>query len=121
MLDLLIGTALAQGDGAATTPPPQGPPMLLFFGLIIAIWYFLVIRPQTKQARAHQQMVAELKKGDQVVTGSGLHGRVAAVEEAVVQIEIAKGVKVRIDKDKVSRTVQSGTGASSSDSDNAKN
>ena len=120
MLDLLIGTALAQGDAPAAAPPPQGPPMLLFFGLIIAIWYFLVIRPQTKQARAHQQMVAELKKGDQVVTGSGLHGRVAAVEEGVVHIEVAKGVKVRVDKDKVSRIMQDGSGATSPDSDNGK-
>ncbi len=103
MLELLIGTALAQEAGAA--PPPQGPPMLLFFGLIIGIWYFLVIRPQTKQARAHQSMVAALKKGDQVVTTSGMHGRVAGVEEDIVQLEVAKGVRVRIDKNKVSRTV----------------
>lgn len=116
MLELLIGTALAQEAGAA--PPPQGPPMMLFFGLIIAIWYFLVIRPQTKQAKAHQQMVGALKKGDQVVTGAGLHGRVAAVEEAIVHLEVAKGVRVRIDKDKVSRTV---TETSASDeTDNAK-
>jgi len=94
---------MAQDAGAA--PAPQGPPMLLFFGLIIGIWYFLVIRPQTKQARAHQQMVAGLKKGDQVVTAAGLHGRVAAVEEGLVHLEVAKGVKVRVDKDKVSRSV----------------
>ena len=114
MLDLLIGTAFAQEAGAA--PPPQGPPMLLFFGLIVGIWYFLVIRPQTKQARAHQSMVAALKKGDQVVTASGMHGRVAAVEEDVVQIEIAKGVKVRLDKGKVSRTVNSDSGSAPAES-----
>ena len=67
LLDLIIGTAFAQEAGAEAAP--QGPPMMLFFGLIIGIWYFLVIRPQTKQARAHQQMVAALKKGDQIVTG----------------------------------------------------
>jgi preprotein translocase subunit YajC len=79
--------------------------MLLFFGLIIGIWYFLVIRPQSKQARAHQQMVAALKKGDQVVTAAGMYGRVAAVEETIVHLEVAKGVRVRVDKDKVSRSV----------------
>ena len=89
--------------------------MMLFFGLIIAIWYFLVIRPQTKQARAHQAMVAALKKGDQVVTAAGLHGRVAAVEEAVVQLEVAKGVKVRVDKNKVSRTTTMETDGSKAD------
>jgi len=118
MLDLLIGTAWAQEAGAA--PPPQGPPMLLFFGLIVGIWYFLVIRPQTKQARAHQTMVEALKKGDQVVTASGIHGRVASVEEAVVQLEIAKGVKVRIDKNKVSRTVGALSGAAEADNNEKK-
>jgi preprotein translocase subunit YajC len=103
MFDLLIGTAMAAGE--ETTQGQGGSTMMLFFGLIIAIWYFLVIRPQTKQARAHQQMVAALKKGDQVITVAGLHGRVAGVEESVVQVEVAKGVKVRIDKDKVTRIV----------------
>ena len=94
--------------------------MMLFFGLIIAIWYFLVIRPQTKQARSHQQMVGALKKGDQVVTASGLHGRVAAVEESVVQIEVSKGVRVRIDKEKVARTVTEGSASASAEDENKK-
>jgi preprotein translocase subunit YajC len=118
MLDLLIGTAWAQEAGAAA--PPQGPPMLLFFGLIVGIWYFLVIRPQTKQARAHQTMVEALKKGDQVVTASGMHGRVTSVEEAIVQIEVAKGVKIRIDKNKVSRTVAAVSGAAEADNNEKK-
>jgi preprotein translocase subunit YajC len=65
-------------------------------------------------------MVEALKKGDQVVTASGMHGRVASVEEAVVQLEIAKGVKIRIDKNKVSRTVAADSGAAEADNNEKK-
>ena len=77
MLDLLISTAHAQSAPGGPSPGGQGFEMLLFFGSIIAIWWFLVIRPQTKSAQKHAAMVAALKKGDQVVTASGIFGKVA--------------------------------------------
>jgi len=100
MLDLFVSTAYAQGAGA---PAGQGSSMLLMIGGMVAIWYFLVIRPQTQQQKAHAAMIAALKKGDSVVTRGGLHGRVSEVEPDVLTIEVAKGVRIRIDKDKVSR------------------
>jgi len=120
MFDLLIGTALAEDPAVVETTEAGGSGMILFFGLIIAIWYFLVIRPQTKQARTHQQMVAALKKGDQVVTVAGLHGRIAGVEESVVQVEVSKGVKVRIEKDKVTRIVTEGSDSANAEDNKAK-
>lgn len=101
MLDLLIGTAWAQ-EGAA----PRGGggfEMIFFFGSIIAIWYFLVIRPQSKQQKAHADMVAALKKGDQVVAAGGIHGRVHEVQDDALLIEVSKGVRLKIDKNKVGR------------------
>lgn len=102
MLDLLIGTAWAQ-DGAAPRAGGGGFEMLFFFGSIIAIWYFLVIRPQTKQQQAHAEMVGALKKGDQVVVSGGIHGRVHEVQDATLLVEVSKGVRLKIDKNKVSR------------------
>ena len=90
---------------------------MLMVGIMIAIFYFLIFRPQAKQAREHQSLVSGLKKGDQVVTGSGIHGRVAAVEERVLSLEVAKGVKIRIDKDKVSRTANTSVGDTGSTDD----
>jgi preprotein translocase subunit YajC len=101
MLDLLIGTAWAQ-DGAAPAGG-GGSQMLFFFASIIGIWYFLVIRPQTKQQKAHADMVAALKKGDSVVAAGGIHGKVHEVQEDALLIEVSKGVRLKIDKNKVAR------------------
>ena len=63
--------------------------------LIFVIMYFLMIRPQQKRMREHRDMVAALKKGDQVVTQGGLIGKVVSVRDDEVEIEIATGVRVR--------------------------
>lgn len=65
--------------------------------LIFAIMYFLLIRPQQKKVKQHKAMVAALRKGDQIVTGGGVIGKVTKVgSEGEVEIEIATGVKVRV-------------------------
>ena len=66
--------------------------------LIFAIMYFLLIRPQQKKARDHQTMLAALRRGDQVVTGGGIVGKVTKVKdgENEVEVEIATGVTVRV-------------------------
>ncbi len=106
LLDLFVRTAYAQDAPAPPTPGGQGFELVFFFGTIFAIWWFLVLRPQAKQAREHQSLVNSLKKGDQVVTASGIHGKVASVEERTVQLEVAKGVRIKLDRDKVLRGSQ---------------
>ena len=65
--------------------------------LIFAIMYFLLIRPQQKKVKEHQNMVASLRRGDQVVTQGGLIGKVTKVkEENEIEVEVANGVKVRV-------------------------
>ncbi len=66
--------------------------------LIFAIMYFLLIRPQQKKARDHQAMLGNLRRGDQVVTGGGIIGKVTRVKEGEneVEIEIAQGINVRV-------------------------
>ena len=65
--------------------------------LIFAIMYFLLIRPQQKKVKEHQNMVASLRRGDQVVTQGGLIGNVTKVkEENEIEVEVADGVKVRV-------------------------
>lgn len=69
---------------------------LLPFILIFVIMYFLIIRPQRQKAQRHRDMVANLRRGDTVVTSGGLIGKVAkVVDDNEMQIEIADGVKVR--------------------------
>ena len=65
---------------------------------IFAVFYFLLIRPQQKLRRQHLSMLSELKKGDEVVTGGGIVGRVTKVDDSTVQVEIAKGMEVVVVK-----------------------
>ena len=63
--------------------------------LIFVIFYVLMIRPQQKRAKEHQAEIASVQKGDEVITGGGLRGRVTKVAEGEVEVEIAQGVRVR--------------------------
>ncbi len=67
---------------------------LLLFAPLFAIWYFLVIRPQQQQKKKLQEMLANLKTGDRVVTSGGIHGTIVGFRDGVVQLQIANQVKV---------------------------
>lgn len=74
--------------------------------LIFAIMYFLLIRPQQKKAREHRQMVENLRRGDTVVTGGGLIGKVTKVrEDNEIEVEVAKDVHVRVVKSTVAQVL----------------
>ncbi|MBA4788677.1 MAG: preprotein translocase subunit YajC [Pseudomonadota bacterium] len=92
---MFITPAFAQGASAAG----GGTDMLIQlapFLLIFVVMYFLILRPQQKRAKAHQEMVNALRRGDVVVTSGGLVGKVArVVDEAEVELQIADNVKVR--------------------------
>ena len=85
-------------------PSGQGGPgalmLVLQFGAIIAIFYFLMIRPQQQKVKQHRDMVENLKRGDQVVTGGGILGKVTKVEagDQTVIVEIAPNVQVRVSR-----------------------
>jgi preprotein translocase subunit YajC len=73
--------------------------------LIFAIFYLLMIRPQQQRVKQHQATIAAVKKGDEVVTGGGIRGRVTKVGDDEVEVEIAQGVKVRIVKSTISHVL----------------
>ncbi len=74
--------------------------------LIFVIFYMLMIRPQQKRMREHAATIAAVKKGDQVITGGGIRGRVTKVMDEDVEVEIGPGVKVRIVKATLSHVVR---------------
>jgi len=88
----MAGNAAAQQGGR---PGYEGIIMLV---IMFAIFYFLLIRPQQKRAKQHKQLIESLKVGDQVVTAGGIHGKVVGIQDAVVTLEIATGVKVKINR-----------------------
>ncbi|NTU42632.1 MAG: preprotein translocase subunit YajC [Nitrospirales bacterium] len=100
----LVSEASAMGP-APQGGQPGGPAgiegmvtSLLPFVLIIAVFYFLILRPQQKKAKEHRQMMDNLKKGDKVVTGGGIYGVVENVGPNTVVLKIAENVKVKFRK-----------------------
>ncbi|MCL2344726.1 MAG: preprotein translocase subunit YajC [Desulfobulbus sp.] len=91
--------SLAHAQTAGGTPDPTGGFMqLLPMILIFVVLWFLMIRPQMKKAKEHKTLIAALQKGDEVVTGGGLVGRITKVGDAYVTLEIAEGTEVVVQK-----------------------
>ena len=105
-MNSLIPQAFAQG--AVPSTGSQITPLLVMVGFIV-IFYFMAIRPQQKKAKEHQALVSKLAAGDEVVTTGGLLGRVTDVGEHFVTIEIAEGVRVKVQKFQVSALMPKGT------------
>jgi preprotein translocase subunit YajC len=97
----MLGLAFAMGTPPGGAGAPGGAsafmnivPLVFMF----AIFYFLLIRPQQKKAKEHKALLESLKKGDKVVTAGGVHGKVTALDDKIVTLEIANGVNVKINK-----------------------
>jgi preprotein translocase subunit YajC len=73
--------------------------------LIFVIFYLLMIRPQQRRVKEHQAAIAAVKKGDEVITGGGIRGRVTKVNDEEVEVEIAQGVKIRVVKSTISQVL----------------
>ncbi len=106
----MFGVAFAMGSPVGGGAAPQGG-MAAFMNIVplifmFAIFYFLLIRPQQKKAKEHRALLDGLKVGDSVKTAAGIHGKVAAIEEQVITLEVATGVKVKIDKPFISTVVK---------------
>ncbi len=88
----------------ATTTAPQQPGMLgmlLPFVLMFAVVYFLIIRPQQKKMKEHQALLDKIQHNDEVVTSSGIFGKVTGVTDKVVTVEIAPNVRIKMLKGQV--------------------
>ena len=80
--------------------------LIIYVVAFIAIFYFMAIRPQQRQRRAHQSLLSSLKKGDQIVTAAGMYGTVKRVDENLVVVEIAKGVNIKIARRAVAEIIR---------------
>ena len=94
--------AYAMGQGGEAAQGAGGFASFVPLILMFAIFYFLLIRPQQKKAKEHRAMVSSLKKGDRIVTSGGIHGRITAVDETVLTVEISDRVRVKINRGNVS-------------------
>jgi preprotein translocase subunit YajC len=107
-MSFFISEALAEGNGAAAG---QGDPMtsLIFMIVIFAVFYFLLIRPQAKRAKEHKKMVSALNKGDEVITSGGIYGKLSNVSEDSVDVDIAEGMTIKMQRQAISSVLPKGT------------
>ena len=102
----LIPDAMAQAAGGS---PTQSFAPLLMMVVFIAIFYFLLIRPQQKKAKEHQAMLTKLASGDEIVTTGGMLGKVIEVGDSFITLEVADGVRVKVQKFQVASLMPKGT------------
>jgi preprotein translocase subunit YajC len=105
-MDFLISPAWAQAAGAQ-----QGSPLMTVLPLLLifVVFYFLLIRPQSKRAKEHREMVGKLAAGDEVVTTGGLVGRLTEVGEHFVTLQVSSGVSIQVQRFQISQLVPKGT------------
>ena len=82
---------------------------VIMFGLIFVIFYFLIIRPQQRRAKERERLLTALEKGDKVVTSGGLHGTISGLEEKTILLQIADGVKVKVDRSSIGQVLKEGS------------
>jgi preprotein translocase subunit YajC len=92
----LLGSKAFAQQAAGGASSPSGFEMFLPFIFIFVIFYFLIIRPQAKRQKDHQKFVTELKRGDSVVTTSGILGTIEGITDTFVTLEIAKDIRIKI-------------------------
>jgi len=104
MLALFLMSSAPAG-GQAPDATAQLIQTVVMFGAVIAIFYFMMIRPQQKRAKEHQKLLSAIKRGDNVVTSSGIHGVVLDVDDTTVTVTIASSTNVKFDKSSVGTVV----------------
>jgi preprotein translocase subunit YajC len=104
-MSFFISDAMAQASAGSPSTLMSLLPMIVLF----AVFYMLLIRPQQKRQKEHKNMVAGLAKGDEVVTMGGVLGKITKVEENFVNLEIASGIEVRLQRSSIQAMMPKGT------------
>jgi preprotein translocase subunit YajC len=105
-MEFFVNNAWAQ---AAASPTGGMLGTILPLLLIFVVFYFLLIRPQTKRAKEHREMIGKLAAGDEVVTNGGLLGRITEVGDSFVTLQVASNVAIQVQKFQVGQLMPKGT------------
>ena len=107
-MDFFIAAAHAQ-DAAGAAQQPGALETFLPLIVLFVIFYFLLIRPQSKRAKEHKLMVEALAKGDEVVTNGGILGKVTNVGEDFLTVEVAEGTELKVQRQMIASVMPKGT------------
>ncbi len=101
-----VNAAAVSGTAQAAAPQQSMMGMALPFVIMLAVMYFLMIRPQQKKMKEHQGMMNALKDGDEVITSSGIIGTIQGMNDKVVTLEVSKNVQLKVLKSQVNQVVK---------------
>jgi len=102
--------AIASAEGSAPAPGGLGGiEQFIFLGGFVVIFYFLMWRPQSKRAKEHRDLIGGLGKGDEVIIGGGIAGKIKNVKDDFIVVEIADNVEIKVQKGAVSSALPKGT------------
>jgi len=99
-------------DAAAQQAGQAAPNMMSSFfmiGIFVVIFYFMIIRPQSKRAKEHKNLIEGLGKGDEVVTSGGMMGKITVIDEQFVKITVAENIDIAVQKQAIVSTLPKGT------------
>lgn len=104
-MNFFISDAMAQSGGQAGSPMTS----LIFIGVFFVIMYFMLIRPQQKRMKAHNEMVSNLAVGDEIITNGGTLGSVVKLDDNFITVEIAADTQIHVQRNAVSKVLPKGT------------
>ncbi|MEJ2630623.1 MAG: preprotein translocase subunit YajC [Acidihalobacter sp.] len=106
-MSFFISNAYAQAGAPA--PAGGGIEFMIMIAIFFALMYFMIIRPQSKRAKEHRKLLGALSKGDEVVTTGGMVGKISAVGENFLEVEVSEGTVVKVQKQAVTAVLPKGT------------
>jgi preprotein translocase subunit YajC len=107
-MSFFISDAMADAGAAAAQSPDPIASLLLPVGLVV-LFYFFLIRPQSKRQKEHKKMVSDLQKGEEILTSGGILGKITNVNDDFVALEIAKDVTIKVQKAAIQTIMPKGT------------
>ena len=106
-MSFLISDAMAAGEAA---PQGGGPiQLVIMIAVFFGIMYFMIIRPQQKKAKEHNELLAALSKGDEVVTSGGILGKVVKIGDNFIEIKISDSANIKVQKHAITTVLPKGT------------
>ena len=107
-MSFFISDAIAEGAATAAQQPDPLASLILPIGLVV-LFYFFLIRPQSKRQKEHRQMVSELQKGEEVITSGGILGKITDINDDFITLVIARDVSMTIQRNAVQNVMPKGT------------
>jgi preprotein translocase subunit YajC len=104
-----MGVAYAMGGfGGGAGNPPGGMDwgFMMMIAALFAIFYFMLIRPQQKQQKEHKEMLTNLSHGDTVLTNGGIHGKIVAITDNIITLEVADKVRIKVGRNFIGAVLQ---------------